>query len=107
MRTDTLEAEPVFFVHALGDFDQQAYDDAGDFVREEFIEGRPLCVADFNGDGSVDLGDFGFFGAAFGSSLGDVNYQEAADFNGDGNVDLGDFGAFGAEFGRGPGECGG
>ena len=58
------------------------------------------CVGDINGDGVVDLGDFGAFGAAFGSSTGDVNYNASADFNSDGNVDLGDFGAFGAEFGR-------
>ncbi len=58
------------------------------------------CVADFDNDGDVDLGDFGVFGAAFNSMAGDMNYNAAADFDNDGDVDLGDFGVFGAEFGR-------
>lgn len=60
----------------------------------------PPCNADFNADGDVDLGDFGDFGAAFGSMVGDVGYNTAADFDNDGDVDLSDFGTFGAEFGR-------
>ena len=59
-----------------------------------------VCSADLDGNGVVDLGDFGGFGAAFGSSVGDANYNEAADLTGDGTVDLGDFGGFGAQFGR-------
>ncbi|GAB4553112.1 MAG: hypothetical protein Tsb0013_15570 [Phycisphaerales bacterium] len=58
------------------------------------------CIADFDNDGDVDLGDFGVFGGAFGSVTGDANYNPAADFDGDGDVDLGDFGVFGGEFGR-------
>ena len=58
------------------------------------------CQADFNNDGAVNLGDFGLFGAAFGSSVGDPNYNPAADLNDDGSVNLGDFGTFGSEFGR-------
>ncbi|GAB4546863.1 MAG: hypothetical protein Tsb0013_06100 [Phycisphaerales bacterium] len=58
------------------------------------------CAGDFDNDGDVDLGDFGFFGAAFGSSVGDANYEPSADFDGDGDVDLGDFGALGMDFGR-------
>ncbi len=64
---------------------------------------RPVgstCSADFDGDGDVDLGDFGVFGAAFNSSSGDANYSSDADFDGDGDVDLGDFGVFGSQFGR-------
>ena len=59
-----------------------------------------VCEADFNNDGGVALGDFGFFGAAFGTSEGDPRYDGRADFNADGSVDLGDFGAFGQQFGR-------
>ena len=59
-----------------------------------------VCVGDFNGNGTVDLGDFGVFGSAFGSMTGDANYNPAADFNSDGTVNLGDFGTFGSEFGR-------
>ena len=65
------------------------------------------CLADFDGDGDVDLGDFGAFGVAFGSVAGDANYNPLTDFDSDGDVDLGDFGAFGIEFGNGPDECAG
>ena len=58
------------------------------------------CAADFDLDGDVDLGDFGIFGSAFGSFLGDANYDPAADLDNDGDVDLGDFGLFGSEFNR-------
>ena len=57
------------------------------------------CIADFDNDGDVDLGDFGVFGGAFNSMTGDANYDAAADFDNDGDVDLGDFGIFGGEFG--------
>ncbi|GAB4546837.1 MAG: hypothetical protein Tsb0013_06030 [Phycisphaerales bacterium] len=63
-------------------------------------ETATLCGADFDGDGDVDLGDFGIFGSAFGSATGDANYNPQADFDNDGDVDLGDFGIFGGEFGR-------
>ena len=58
------------------------------------------CVADFDNDGDVDLGDFGVFGAAFGSMPGDSNWDPDADFDADNDVDLGDFGIFGGEFSR-------
>ncbi len=58
------------------------------------------CQFDFDGNGQVDGADFGAFGAAFGSMLGDPNYSPQADSNGDGVVDGADFGDFGAEFGR-------
>ncbi|MEM1423832.1 MAG: hypothetical protein AAGH64_07490, partial [Planctomycetota bacterium] len=66
------------------------------------VETDPIndCAGDFDGDGDVDLGDFGVFGGAFGSMTGDTNYNADADFDADGDVDLGDFGVFGGEFGR-------
>ncbi|MEM1424552.1 MAG: hypothetical protein AAGH64_11190, partial [Planctomycetota bacterium] len=67
---------------------------------DETCERANDCLGDFDGDGDVDLGDFGVFGAAFNSMLGDANYNPAADFDMDGDVDLGDFGVFGAEFNR-------
>lgn len=69
------------------------------FVLEEDVPVN-LCAADFDDDGDVDLTDFGTFGAAFGSTLGGLNYNPAADFDMDGDVDLTDFGTFGSEFGR-------
>ncbi|MEM1422566.1 MAG: Ig-like domain-containing protein [Planctomycetota bacterium] len=80
---------------------------AGGIVTSEPIvvemirrEATNSCSGDFNNDGDVDLGDFGVFGQAFNSFVGDPNYDAAADFNNDGDVDLGDFGVFGAEFNR-------
>ncbi|MEM1422516.1 MAG: proprotein convertase P-domain-containing protein [Planctomycetota bacterium] len=68
------------------------------------LDGTPdacsVCLGDFDKDGDVDLGDFGVFGGAFGSSAGDAAYDGRADFDTDGDVDLGDFGVFGGEFGR-------
>ena len=58
------------------------------------------CLPDLDNDGDVDLGDFGAFGAAFNSVIGDEHYNPDADFDRDGDVDLGDFGTFGAEFAR-------
>ena len=58
------------------------------------------CLADFDNDGDVDLGDFGIFGGAFGAMLGDPSYNASADFDSDSDIDLGDFGIFGTEFGR-------
>ncbi|MEM1422506.1 MAG: hypothetical protein AAGH64_00735 [Planctomycetota bacterium] len=73
--------------------------EAGIILRPE-LPVATECAGDFDGDGDVDLGDFGTFGAAFGSSSGDANYDVNADFDGDGDVDLGDFGVFGSEFGN-------
>ncbi|GAB4522424.1 MAG: hypothetical protein Tsb0013_25110 [Phycisphaerales bacterium] len=79
----------------------QAFDDqVVETVGLEVITISGGCVADFDNDGDVDLGDFGIFGGAFGSNAGDANYNPDADFDNDGDVDLGDFGIFGGEFGR-------
>ena len=72
-------------------------DDSNVFVG---FDRQNSCLADFNNNGVVDLGDFGFFGATFGSMMGDPNFQAVADFNNNGTIDLGDFGGFGMEFGR-------
>ncbi len=55
----------------------------------------PLA-GDANGDGLVDLGDFGVLKNHFGS-IGSVS---EGDFNGDGRVDLSDFGRLKANFGK-------
>jgi hypothetical protein len=53
------------------------------------------CVPDFNGDGQLNLADFGAFQTAF--ALG----QCRADINGDGQLNLADFGAFQTAFALG------
>ncbi|MFO7716772.1 thrombospondin type 3 repeat-containing protein [Desulfosarcina sp.] len=59
------------------------------------------CDPDLNNDGSVNLIDFGMFGAAYGTSDPD------ADLNGSGKVDLADFSIFGSFYGASPGPSGG
>ncbi|MEM1424445.1 MAG: hypothetical protein AAGH64_10640, partial [Planctomycetota bacterium] len=100
--------DAILFDPATGDvarlFTENNFADAANIDALYFegdLPGDPnACVGDFDDDGDVDLGDFGIFGAAFGSSNGDMNYAAQADFDADGDVDLGDFGVFGAEFGR-------
>ncbi|MEM1424463.1 MAG: hypothetical protein AAGH64_10730, partial [Planctomycetota bacterium] len=58
------------------------------------------CTADFDGDGSIGMGDFGVFASAFDSKPGDASYDARADLSGDHDVDLGDFGLFAQRFGR-------
>jgi hypothetical protein len=57
------------------------------------------CPGDLDGDGFRNVSDFTLFAAAFGSQLGDANYDAAADLNGDGFVNATDFTAFAAVFG--------
>ena len=62
--------------------------------------GQPILerTADFDGDGTVDGTDFGIYGAATGSTVGDAAYNWMCDFNNDGQIDGADFGDFGAQF---------
>jgi hypothetical protein len=54
-----------------------------------------LCKPDFNGDGLLNLSDFGAFQTAY--ALG----EPRADYNGDGQINLSDFGAFQTGFALG------
>ncbi|GAB4546926.1 MAG: hypothetical protein Tsb0013_06210 [Phycisphaerales bacterium] len=90
--TGTIDIDPFRGTNAPGEYETQ------NFVPMPVMVS--LCDGDFDGDGDVDLGDFGVFGSAFGSMTGDANYDPNADFDNDGDVDLGDFGIFGGEFGR-------
>jgi len=57
---------------------------------------------DVNGDGCVDVADLLYFVGAFGSMVGDPNWDPACDFNGDGSVDVADLLTLVGYFG----ECG-
>jgi hypothetical protein len=54
---------------------------------------------DFDGDGDIDFSDFYQFCSAYGSELGDPNYNAIGDFNDDGHVDFFDFVDFADVFG--------
>jgi hypothetical protein len=64
------------------------------------------CDADYNGDGSVGLGDFGIFTAAYGATSSDDHYDARVDHNADGNIGLLDFGVFSQRWGNPPGPSG-
>ena len=66
-----------------------------------YLDVTAVCLADINGDGSVNISDFGILSAAFGSNPASPNWNPAADLNTDGAVNISDFGLLSAEFGRG------
>jgi hypothetical protein len=72
------------------------YDDHGDETPEELEEpSGDTTFADCDGDGDVDLIDFGTFQLCFtGSDQPVASGCECADSDGDGDADLVDFGAF-------------
>jgi hypothetical protein len=59
-----------------------------------------LVNGDVNGDNTVSLGDFTRLRAAFGSVVGDSNWNANADLNGDGAVSLSDFTILRSNFGQ-------
>ncbi len=105
-RTDSLAVPdtPTLRVRfSVSDDDPQNVVEAGiDAVvvsTVECVAVPPACVGDMDGDGDVDVFDFGEFATAFGTSLGDPGYNAAADLDGDDDVDVFDFGVFGPDFG--------
>ena len=57
-------------------------------------------TSDFNGDGRVDFADFLQFGAQFGLTRNDEEYEARFDLDGDGTIGFGDFLIFGSAFDR-------
>ncbi len=72
-------------------------------VVVEITDGTVTVVigrkGDFTGDGHIDIFDFVLFAAAYGSELGDDNYNPIGDFNNDGDIDIYDFVNFAAVYG--------
>jgi len=66
-----------------------------------YINGAVLVTmaGDIDGDGDVDMFDFGAFAQAYATSVGDENYNVACDFDGDGDVDMFDFNVFVGNYG--------
>jgi glucose/arabinose dehydrogenase len=56
------------------------------------------CIGDVNGDGFRNVTDFTDFAAAYGSQIGDPNYDPDADINADGFVNVTDFSLFAGFF---------
>lgn len=57
-------------------------------------------IGDVNGDGIVDIYDITLAGSAFGSFIGEPEYNERADINHDGTVDIYDLILIGLHFGE-------
>lgn len=73
---------------------------AGTFIGEALIGMEVPLPGDVNGDGEVGPADFTLLSAAFGSSLGDPNYNVDADLNKDDEVGPADFTILSQNFGR-------
>jgi len=59
-------------------------------ITEVSITDTAPCAADVDGDGDTDLNDLAALLTAYGSSVGQPNYNPAADFDNDQDVDLAD-----------------
>ena len=57
-------------------------------------------LGDVDGDGDVDPFDFAIFRLAYGSTTGDLNWNEWCDLDGDGDVDPFDFAIFRVNYGK-------
>jgi len=72
-------------------------------VVEDITHGTVTVVTgrkgDFDNDDDIDIFDFVLFAAAYGSELGDDNYNAAGDFDDDGDIDIFDFVQFAAVYG--------
>jgi hypothetical protein len=64
------------------------------------------CDADYDNDGSVGLGDFGIFSAAYGATASDDHYDARADHDANDVVALDDFGTFSQLWESAPGPSG-
>jgi len=60
-----------------------------------------VMKGDFDDDFDIDFNDFVAFAAAYGSELGDANYNVIGDFDDDIDIDFNDFVAFAAVYGYG------
>jgi len=63
------------------------------------IASQPVRKGDLDNDGHIDIYDFVLFAAAYGSELGDDNYDPVADFDNDGDIDIVDFVNFAQVYG--------
>ena len=68
-------------------------------VRGE-IHGNAVRNADFDGDGDVDGRELAILAAAFGSQIGNINFNPATDLMGDNTIDVRDLQAFIPHLGR-------
>ncbi len=104
----TLDSDPIYFVHTLGDIDAATHQQAIDYVRDTLVDtSTTLCTADLDGDLAVNLEDFSIFIAQFGNGVADCGSGCTADLDGNDAVNLDDFSIFIAQFGNTAAQCAG
>jgi hypothetical protein len=57
------------------------------------------CPGDLNGDSKINFDDFVMFAAAYGTHIGDADFNLMADLNHDNDVDFDDFVTFASVYG--------
>jgi hypothetical protein len=91
---------PEFDCNANGKADAcDLLDGSSSDVNGDAVPDDCQCIGDLDGDNVRDLTDFSLFAAAYGSQIGDANYDPNADIDGDGTVDLTDFTLFASFYG--------
>ena len=68
---------------------------------ETWIDDYFHCMGDANGDGWINISDFGILSASFAKMVGDEGYDARANFNHDSIVNISDFGILAVNFGTG------
>jgi len=76
-----------------------------DIADNIFVDGtitveKPRIPGDVNGDGIVDASDLFYLSKAYGSELGDVNWNMSCDFNMDNKVDFSDLSDLNKNYGK-------
>lgn len=90
--------EPLSRSQLSVSLDPNLSDFAGNTVAAQSFSFN-ILAGDANGDGAVNLADFGILRGSFNLTPVDANYSIFADFDGSGFVDLADFGALRGNFG--------
>ena len=73
---------------------------AATLVLAQATTAQSIDPSDFDGNGTVDFGDFLTFAAGFGSGSGDDGYNPALDLDASGEIDFSDFLVFATSFGN-------
>jgi hypothetical protein len=110
-----IELEPSVIDFSGDDADGDGTPDASDNCTEVANPGQAdvnqdgfgdACDADYDGDGVVNVLDFGVLRAAYLSQAGGPRWNAAVDHNGDGVINVVDFGFFRESFLTAPGPSG-
>jgi outer membrane protein assembly factor BamB len=72
---------------------------SADEIKRQYDEIAPGCSGDLNGDGKINFDDFSLFAFAYGTKLGDPNFDLKADLNHDGKINFDDFAMFASVYG--------